>query len=139
MLLMILRVAYLLICAGAILAYITSDNEKAESTQIPFIVNGETVMLPRASPEKDLLPSIIANNKAGAFFVLLLISQSVTILDLMIRHRHVSAERPVNLARRCTVCVLPRSTGEECGACGQRHFLACLALYGNSRSLARVQ
>ena len=77
MLLMILRVAYLLICAGAILAYITSDNNAKESIMVPVVVNGETVMLPRAATVKDLLPSIIANNKAVAFFVLLLISQSV--------------------------------------------------------------
>lgn len=89
MLLMILRVAYLLICAGAILAYITSDNERAETTQVPFIMNGETVMVARASPDKDMMPSIIANNKAVAFFVLLLISQSVTILDLMIRKKRI--------------------------------------------------
>jgi hypothetical protein len=35
MLLMILRVAYLLICAGAILAYITSDNDQSSPSLIP--------------------------------------------------------------------------------------------------------
>ena len=68
MLLMILRVAYLLICAGAILAYITTET-----------VAGEPAQLPR----------IVENNKGLAFFVLLLISQLVTIADLLVRKKRI--------------------------------------------------
>lgn len=68
MLLMILRVAYLLICTGAILACLTTD----------------TV------PGRDaLLPAILENNKAAAFFVLLLISQLVTVADVLIRKKRI--------------------------------------------------
>jgi len=68
MMLMILRVAYLLICAGAILAYITT----------------ETV-----AGQPAALPSIVENNKALAFFGLLLASQLVTIIDLLIRKKRI--------------------------------------------------
>ncbi|MFN9718151.1 MAG: PIN/TRAM domain-containing protein [Planctomycetota bacterium] len=68
MLLMILRVAYLLICAGAILAYISTET-----------VAGEPALLPR----------VIENNKAISFFVLLLLSQAVTIIDLIIRRKRI--------------------------------------------------
>jgi uncharacterized protein YacL len=88
MLLMILRVAYLLICAGAILAYITSDNDVIEPSLVQVIENGETVMR-RPAQVKSPLPSIIANNKAAAFFVLLMISQAVTVVDLMIRKKRI--------------------------------------------------
>jgi uncharacterized protein YacL len=68
MLLMILRVAYLLICAGAILAYITTETVAGQPTQ---------------------LPRVIENNKALAFFVLLLISQFVTIVDVLVRKKRI--------------------------------------------------
>ena len=68
MLLMILRVAYLLICAGAILAYITTETVAGEPTQ---------------------LPRIVENNKGLAFFVLLFISQLVTIADLLVRKKRI--------------------------------------------------
>lgn len=68
MLLMILRVAYLLICAGAIVAYLTT----------------ETV-----AGQPSTLPKIIENNKATAFFALLLISQAVSITDLLIRKKRI--------------------------------------------------
>ena len=72
MLLMILRVAYLLICAGAILAYITTE----ETTTVAGI-------------ERSVLPQIVEDNKAIAFFVLLSISQVVTIADLLIRKKRI--------------------------------------------------
>ena len=68
MMLMVLRVAYLLICAGAILAYITTET-----------VAGQPAALPR----------IVENNKALAFFGLLLASQLVTITDLLIRKKRI--------------------------------------------------
>lgn len=68
MLLVILRVAYLLISAGAILAYITTET-----------VAGQPAVLPR----------IIENNKAIAFFVLLFISQIVTIADVLVRKKRI--------------------------------------------------
>jgi len=72
MLLMILRVAYLLICAGAILAYITTE---------------ETITV--GAIQRSALPQIIEENKAIAFFVLLFISQMVTIADLLIRKKRI--------------------------------------------------
>lgn len=68
MMLMILRVAYLLICAGAILAYITTETVAGQSAK---------------------LPGIVENNKALAFFGLLLVSQFVTITDLLIRKKRI--------------------------------------------------
>ncbi len=68
MMLMILRVSYLLICAGAILAYITTET-----------VAGQPATLPR----------IIENNKGIAFFVLLFISQLFTIADVLIRKKRI--------------------------------------------------
>lgn len=68
MMLMILRVAYLLICAGSILAYITTETPDGQ----------------RAS-----LPAIVENNKVAAFFVLLFLSQLVTITDLSIRRKRI--------------------------------------------------
>jgi hypothetical protein len=47
MLLMILRVAYLLICAGAILAYITSDVDQTQTTLVAANVDGKVVMVPK--------------------------------------------------------------------------------------------
>jgi uncharacterized protein YacL len=68
MMLMILRVAYLLICAGAILAYLTT----------------ETV-----AGQPSTLPQIIENNKVTAFFTLLFVSQAVSITDLLIRKKRI--------------------------------------------------
>jgi uncharacterized protein YacL len=68
MLLVILRVAYLLISAGAILAYITTET-----------VAGQPALLPR----------VIENNKAIAFFALLFISQIVTIADVLVRKKRI--------------------------------------------------
>ncbi len=68
MLLMILRVAYLLICAGAIVTYITNETVAGEAAA---------------------LPPIVENNKVTAFFILLLISQLVTILDVLIRKKRI--------------------------------------------------
>ncbi|MCA9037151.1 MAG: PIN/TRAM domain-containing protein [Planctomycetaceae bacterium] len=68
MLLLILRLLYLIICAGAILAYIKTDD-----------VMGGNSMLPR----------IIEQNKGLAFFVLLFLSQIVTIADVMIRKKRI--------------------------------------------------
>jgi uncharacterized protein YacL len=68
MMLMILRVAYLLICAGSILAYITTETPDGQATS---------------------LPAIVENNKVAAFFVLLFLSQLVTITDLLIRRKRI--------------------------------------------------
>ena len=68
MLLVILRVAYLLVCAGAILAYI--NPEEVEGTA-------------------SSLPRIIDEHKLSAFFVLLFLSQIVTIVDVMIRKKRI--------------------------------------------------
>lgn len=67
MLLILLRVAYLLTCAGAILAYINTEDVVGAST----------------------MPRIIEQNKASAFFLLLLVSQSVTIADVLIRKKRI--------------------------------------------------
>lgn len=89
MLLMILRVAYLLICAGAILAYINSDADRANSTLMPVVMNGQTTMVPITTGNSTAMPSIIQNNKAIAFFVLLGISQVFTVVDLVIRKKRI--------------------------------------------------
>ena len=89
MLLMTLRVAYLLICAGAILAYIKSDVDRADSTLTPMTVQGVTIMVPKANVAGPEMPAIIRNNKAIAFFVLLGISQVFTVLDLVIRRKRI--------------------------------------------------
>lgn len=68
MLLMILRVAYLLISAGAILAYITTESVAGKPAQ---------------------LPEIVENNKAIAFFVLLFLSQLVTVADVLVRKKRI--------------------------------------------------
>lgn len=59
MLLTILRVAYLLICVGAILAYIQTDD------------TGQT---------HTALPAIVERNKIVAFFGLLFLTQIATIV-----------------------------------------------------------
>jgi uncharacterized protein YacL len=69
MLLTILRVAYFLICAGAILAYIQTEE----------VLTGQ----------KSGLPFVIEQHKVAAYFVLLFISQIVTILDLIIRRKRI--------------------------------------------------
>ncbi len=68
MLLIILRVAYLLICIGAILAYIKTED----------VVGG-----------RPTLPLIIEQHKVAAFFVLLLLTQAVTAADLIIRRKRI--------------------------------------------------
>lgn len=68
MMLLILRVAYLLICAGAILAYITTE---------------------ATDPKVAALPQVVENNKTAAFFVMLFLSQIVTITDLLIRRKRI--------------------------------------------------
>ncbi|MCA9085109.1 MAG: PIN/TRAM domain-containing protein [Planctomycetaceae bacterium] len=68
MLLAILRVVYLLVCAGAILAYINPEE-----------VEGTTVTLPR----------IVSEHRLVAFFVLLFISQIVTIIDMVVRRKRI--------------------------------------------------
>lgn len=68
MLLTILRVAYLLICVGAILAYIQTDD------------TGQT---------HTALPTIVERNKIVAFFGLLFLTQIATIVDLVIRRKRV--------------------------------------------------
>ena len=89
MLLMILRVAYLLICAGAILAYITSDGDQADFTTVPINIDGDTVMAKIATAGGTSMPTIISNNKAAAFFILLGISQIFTVVDLVIRKKRI--------------------------------------------------
>ncbi len=89
MLLMILRVAYLLICAGAILAYITSDSDQADFTTVPMNIDGKTVVAKIATAEGTSMPRIIGNNKAAAFFILLGISQIFTVVDLVIRKKRI--------------------------------------------------
>ena len=68
MLLVILRVAYLLVCAGAILAYINPEDVDGVASTLPRVIN---------------------DHKLVAFFVLLFLSQVVTIADLMIRHKRI--------------------------------------------------
>jgi uncharacterized protein YacL len=69
MLLTILRVAYFLVCAGAILAYIQTED---------LVTGAQTG-----------LPYIIEQHKVASFFGLLLISQVVTIVDLSIRKKRI--------------------------------------------------
>gem|GEM_PF-173990 len=89
MLLMILRVAYLLICAGAILAYINSDADRADTTYTRKVVGGQIEMVPISSSGGAVMPAVIRNNKATAFFVLLGISQLFTVVDLFIRKKQI--------------------------------------------------
>ena len=89
MLLMILRVAYLLICAGAILAYITSDVDQSETSLVPMNLDGKIVMVPKVANGGSVMPTVIRNNKATAFFTLLGISQIFTVVDLVIRKKRI--------------------------------------------------
>ncbi|MEZ6063167.1 MAG: TRAM domain-containing protein [Planctomycetaceae bacterium] len=66
--LIILRVVYLVICIGAILAYINPDE---------------------ALDSPAYLPAIISNHKFIAFFVLLGVSQTVTMGDMLIRRKRI--------------------------------------------------
>jgi len=68
MLLAILRVAYVLVCAGAILTYINPEDVDGTLSTLPRVVN---------------------DHKLAAFFVLLFISQVVTIADLLIRRKRI--------------------------------------------------
>ena len=68
MLLAILRVAYVLVCAGAILTYINPEDVDGTLSTLPRVVN---------------------DHKLAAFFVLLSISQVVTIADLLIRRKRI--------------------------------------------------
>ncbi|MEZ6123819.1 MAG: PIN/TRAM domain-containing protein [Planctomycetaceae bacterium] len=68
MLLVILRVVYLLVCAGAILAYINPEDVDGDATTIPRIIN---------------------DHKLVAFFALLFISQIVTIADMLVRKKRI--------------------------------------------------
>lgn len=68
MLLILLRVAYFLICAGAIAAYINTE----------AVVGGPPA-----------LPRIIEQHRVPAFFVLLFLSQIVTTVDLIIRKKRI--------------------------------------------------
>ena len=89
MLLMILRVAYLLICAGAILAYITSDVDQTDTSLVPMNLDGKIVMVPKVGSGGSVMPTVIRNNKATAFFTLLGISQIFTVVDLVIRKKRI--------------------------------------------------
>lgn len=68
MLLVILRVVYLLVCAGAILAYINPEEVDGTASTLPRIIN---------------------DNKLIAFFTLLLISQLVTIVDMLVPKKRI--------------------------------------------------
>lgn len=68
MLLVILRVVYLLVCAGAILAYINPEEVDGTATTLPRIIN---------------------DNKLIAFFALLLLSQMVTIVDMLVPRKRI--------------------------------------------------
>lgn len=68
MLLIILRVTYLLVCAGAILAYINPEEVDGDPTS---------------------LPAMIDNHKLIAFFVLLFLTQIVAIVDLLLRKKRI--------------------------------------------------
>jgi len=68
MLLVILRVVYLLVCAGAILAYINPEDVDGSASTLPRIIN---------------------DHKFIAFFTLLLLSQLVTIADLWIPKKRI--------------------------------------------------
>lgn len=70
MLLTILRVTYLMICIGAILAYINPEE-----------VEGQP----------GALPGIIENNKLIAFCGLLFLTQIVTVVDLFFRKKRIEA------------------------------------------------
>lgn len=92
MLLVILRVAYLLVCAGAILAYINPETAESEGQMIPRIINtedGQVILKVDTTAQITARPKIINDNKLTAFFVLLFISQIVTIGDLLIAKKRI--------------------------------------------------
>lgn len=68
MLLVILRVVYLLVCAGAIAAYLNPEQ-----------INGDS----------SALPTIIDQHPLPSFFVLLFLSQIVTIGDVLVRKKRI--------------------------------------------------
>ncbi len=70
MLLIILRAAYFFACAGAIAGYFYSANDPSDSS---------------ASP----LPPDIQDNPILSFFILLGITQSVTVVDIMLRKKRI--------------------------------------------------
>ena len=70
MLLTILRITYLMICIGAILAYINPEEVEGQPGS---------------------LPAIIENNKLIAFFGLLALTQVVTVVDLFFRKKRIEA------------------------------------------------
>ncbi len=63
MLLLIIRVAYLLICAGAIASFTLNSNSGA--------------------------PEIVSNHPVAAFLILIAVSQSVVIIDLLVRKKRI--------------------------------------------------
>ncbi|GAB5444502.1 MAG: TRAM domain-containing protein [Fuerstiella sp.] len=68
MLLIILRIVYLLVCAGAIAAYLNPQQVGSESS---------------------VLPRLVSEYPIPAFFILLMLSQVVTVADLMIRRKRI--------------------------------------------------
>lgn len=68
MMLMVLRIAYFLICASAITAYVNSDT-----------VTGSGAPMPK----------ILDDNRLLSFFALLLLSQLVTVADILIRRKRI--------------------------------------------------
>ena len=90
MLLTILRITYLIICIGAILAYINPEQVEGVAGSISFVVDGNRVNVPTNANTRNL-PLIIENNKLAAFFVLLFFTQIVTIVDLLFRKKRIEA------------------------------------------------
>ncbi|MDA0283056.1 MAG: PIN/TRAM domain-containing protein [Planctomycetota bacterium] len=63
MLLLVIRILYAVICGGAIAAYLGTD--------------------------QSMLPTLVQQHGLAAFFIMLMISQSVTVLDVLIRRKRI--------------------------------------------------
>ncbi len=90
MLLVILRVVYLSVCAGAILAYINPEEVEGPASSVPATVKNvdgnRVVVVEESTPS---LPRIIRENKLWAFILLLLLTQIVTICDVLIPKKRI--------------------------------------------------
>lgn len=74
MILSILRIAYFLVCAGAIAGYVFPSGDFAPGGQLSL---GES------------RPEVILDHPVGSFIVLLMITQLATVLDVLVRRKRI--------------------------------------------------
>lgn len=84
MLLNVVRVVYALVCAGAIVALIYPD-------VAPGIVNSRPGASEQAPDEDSSVPQVVRAHPYLSAIVLMLITQSVTVIDLLIRNKRIES------------------------------------------------